>query len=226
MNDTQWRRYQVFLQERDGEPHQDAGSVHAPDAELALLNARDVFVRRPACVSLWVVPVDEIYSRTAEEIKEQGNRGIGDHGGVSSGEAEVLSHSQSGVEVVLEMYDVFCKMKPAGTQRMVGQVEAGTPAEAMEKANKQFSSGGTTAAEGRLAASTPFVWWVVPDRAVMRSSPLEAQSMFSPALDKPFRLSTDFRTLTTMREIKKVDLPHSDADQPEPGASNSLPDAR
>ncbi|HOU40189.1 MAG TPA: phenylacetic acid degradation protein [Promineifilum sp.] len=59
MND-QWPRYEVFKQERDGGPFRNVGSVHAPDAEMALLNARDVFARRPACRCLWVVPAAAI----------------------------------------------------------------------------------------------------------------------------------------------------------------------
>src|SRR5215510_1998522 len=68
MTDTQWPRFIVFQQAKAGEPHQYAGSVHAPDAEMALMNARDVFVRRPACVSLWIVPAAMIFSKTAEEL--------------------------------------------------------------------------------------------------------------------------------------------------------------
>ena len=48
MTDTQWPLYEVFEQERPGQPHRNAGAVHAPDPELALQNARDVFVRRYA----------------------------------------------------------------------------------------------------------------------------------------------------------------------------------
>ena len=55
-----WPRFEVFKQEREGQPHRNVGSVHAPDAELALLSARDVFARRPACYSLWVVPAAAI----------------------------------------------------------------------------------------------------------------------------------------------------------------------
>jgi len=35
--------WEVFTQEKQGAPHEHAGSVHAPDAELALQNARDVY---------------------------------------------------------------------------------------------------------------------------------------------------------------------------------------
>ena len=40
--------------------HVHAGTVHAPDAELALQNARDLFTRRSEGVSLWVVKSSEI----------------------------------------------------------------------------------------------------------------------------------------------------------------------
>ena len=60
-------RYEVFKQEREGAPFRNVGSVHAPDAELALLAARDVFARRPACHSLWVVPAAAIVARSVQE---------------------------------------------------------------------------------------------------------------------------------------------------------------
>ena len=56
MADSQWPLWEVFTQEGRGAPHEHAGSVHAPDAELALQNARDVYARRGGVVSLWVVP--------------------------------------------------------------------------------------------------------------------------------------------------------------------------
>ncbi|MFB3906328.1 MAG: phenylacetic acid degradation protein [Acidobacteriota bacterium] len=68
MPDTQWPRFEVFLIEEDGKPAEHVGSVHAPDREMALLNARDVFVRRPRCRHLWVVPSAHVLFRTAEEL--------------------------------------------------------------------------------------------------------------------------------------------------------------
>jgi ring-1,2-phenylacetyl-CoA epoxidase subunit PaaB len=52
----QWPLWEVFTQPKDGSPYEHAGSVHAPDAELALQNARDVYARRSEAVSIWVVP--------------------------------------------------------------------------------------------------------------------------------------------------------------------------
>ncbi|MBI5836828.1 MAG: 1,2-phenylacetyl-CoA epoxidase subunit B [Candidatus Eisenbacteria bacterium] len=51
--------WEVFLQE-DGQPHVHAGSLRAPDAEMALQNARDVYARRGAVTGLWVVRTADI----------------------------------------------------------------------------------------------------------------------------------------------------------------------
>jgi ring-1,2-phenylacetyl-CoA epoxidase subunit PaaB len=48
--------WEVFVRQRRGMSHVHAGSLHAPDAETALLNARDVYTRRSEGVSVWVVP--------------------------------------------------------------------------------------------------------------------------------------------------------------------------
>ena len=71
MTDTQWPRFEVFLTEDEGKPAAHVGSVHASDPEIALLNARDVFVRRPQCRDLWVAPAGRVLFRTAEELRSQ-----------------------------------------------------------------------------------------------------------------------------------------------------------
>ena len=47
--------YEVFRQEKDGDPMRHGGSVLAPDAELALHYAREMFSRRGESMRLWVV---------------------------------------------------------------------------------------------------------------------------------------------------------------------------
>ncbi len=54
-NSSNWPLWEVFTQKKTGSPHEHAGSVHAPDSEIALQNARDVYARRNEAVSLWVV---------------------------------------------------------------------------------------------------------------------------------------------------------------------------
>ncbi len=65
--DTQWPLWEVFVQEKQGAPHEHAGSVHAPDAEIALQNARDVYARRGRLLSLWVVPSAAITATTPSD---------------------------------------------------------------------------------------------------------------------------------------------------------------
>src|SRR5690606_8211928 len=47
--------WEVFRQEKDGEPMRHGGSVMAPDAELATHYARELFGRRQESVRLWIV---------------------------------------------------------------------------------------------------------------------------------------------------------------------------
>ncbi len=60
MNDTQWPVFEVFHQQTRGEPHIHVGSVHATDAESAMILAKEQFGRRQACVNFWVVPAGAI----------------------------------------------------------------------------------------------------------------------------------------------------------------------
>jgi ring-1,2-phenylacetyl-CoA epoxidase subunit PaaB len=64
---SQWPLWEVFAQGEGGAPHEHVGSLHAPDAEIALQNARDVYARRGPVVSLWVVPSVEITASPSDE---------------------------------------------------------------------------------------------------------------------------------------------------------------
>ena len=57
---NEWPLWEVFIRTKGGLSHRHAGSVRAPDAELALRHARDTYTRRLEGVSLWVVPSAQI----------------------------------------------------------------------------------------------------------------------------------------------------------------------
>jgi ring-1,2-phenylacetyl-CoA epoxidase subunit PaaB len=59
--------FEVFIQPKPGLPHQHVGSLHAPDAEMALQNARDVYTRREEGRNIWVVPSVHITANSPEE---------------------------------------------------------------------------------------------------------------------------------------------------------------
>ena len=53
--------YEVFRQEKDGDPMRHGGSVLAPDPSLAVHYAREMFGRRQESVRLWVVRRADIH---------------------------------------------------------------------------------------------------------------------------------------------------------------------
>lgn len=59
--------FEVFIRSKNGLSHKHVGSVHAPDAALALDAARDVFTRRQEGVSIWVVPSAQIIASDPAE---------------------------------------------------------------------------------------------------------------------------------------------------------------
>ena len=61
--------WEVFIRSRNGLAHKHVGSLHAPDATMALHAARDVYTRRGEGLSVWVVPSAAI---TASDPAEKG----------------------------------------------------------------------------------------------------------------------------------------------------------
>lgn len=177
MSDTQWTRYQVFEQERADLPHRNAGSVHAPDIEIALENARDVFVRRPHCLSLWVAPDHAVFAKTRQELAHD------DWTGAPAPDAQN------------ELYLVFQKQGQVARETYVthvGQVAASSSRQALSIALQTFS------------AQHVSVWWIVPERAVLKSKATDIQSMFAPANEKKYRMHSFYPVEPMMRELKSA----------------------
>jgi phenylacetate-CoA oxygenase PaaH subunit len=177
--DTQWPRWEVFEQEREGAPYLNAGSVHAPDEEMALENARDVFVRRPHCVCLWVIPAEAIYAKTAQELANDDWR-------VTQAEGEP------------QPYLIFQKQSQRATEtfvKHVGEVFADSPQEALALGLEKFGEG------------EALVWWVCPASAVIKSDEADALPMFGPAEHKPYRHPQFYKVVSQLREIKSGKAP-------------------
>ena len=179
MNDTQWPRFELFLQDRDGRPHFNVGTVHAPDAEMALLNGRDVYARRPNCISLWAAPSDAIYAKTAEELAED----------------DSWQNETPPADAPERAWYVFQKQSQRSAMTYVahtGEVPARTAVEAMQKAIAAYDD----------PEKPTWVWWVCPADAITRSSEEDIDSMFIPARNKPYKHPQAYRTVTAMRKIK------------------------
>jgi ring-1,2-phenylacetyl-CoA epoxidase subunit PaaB len=57
---NEWPLWEVFIRGQHGQSHRHVGSLHAPDAEMAIKHARDVYTRRNEGVSIWVVKAADI----------------------------------------------------------------------------------------------------------------------------------------------------------------------
>ena len=55
MSEPVLEAWEVFRQEKDGDPMRHGGSVMAPDAVLATHYARELFGRRQESIRLWIV---------------------------------------------------------------------------------------------------------------------------------------------------------------------------
>ena len=63
----EWPLWEVFIRSQHGLSHKHVGSLHAPDAGMAVNNARDVYTRRNEGVSLWVVRADAVIASSPDE---------------------------------------------------------------------------------------------------------------------------------------------------------------
>lgn len=66
---SEWPLWEIFIRGQHGMNHRHVGSLHAADAETAILNARDVYTRRNEGVSIWAVKAEDI---TASAPSEKG----------------------------------------------------------------------------------------------------------------------------------------------------------
>ena len=62
-----WPLWEVFVRGKRGLNHVHVGSLHAPDAQMAVRNARDLYTRRNEGVSIWVVPSEAITASSPDE---------------------------------------------------------------------------------------------------------------------------------------------------------------
>ena len=66
----EWPLWEIFIRSQHGLSHKHVGSLHAPDAEMAINNARDVYTRRNEGVSIWVVQSSDVVASTPSERGE------------------------------------------------------------------------------------------------------------------------------------------------------------
>lgn len=64
---AEWPLWEIFIRSQHGLAHKHVGSLHAPDAEMAISNARDVYTRRNEGISVWVVRSSQIVASNPDD---------------------------------------------------------------------------------------------------------------------------------------------------------------
>ena len=64
---NEWPLWEVFIRSQHGLAHRHVGSLHAPDAAMAVNNARDVYTRRNEGTSIWVVKSADITASSPDD---------------------------------------------------------------------------------------------------------------------------------------------------------------
>jgi phenylacetate-CoA oxygenase PaaH subunit len=71
--------FEVFRQEREGQPFQHGGSLEAPDLTFAEAYARELYGRRDESFALWIVPreaVDEVREPYVADVFDRDYRRV------------------------------------------------------------------------------------------------------------------------------------------------------
>jgi len=63
-----WETWEVFHQKKRGDQHIHVGIVHAPNADMALVMAKEAFGRRGITANLWVVKSSNIVATPYEDM--------------------------------------------------------------------------------------------------------------------------------------------------------------
>jgi phenylacetate-CoA oxygenase PaaH subunit len=104
--------YEVFRQEKDGDPMRHGGNVLAPDPELAMHYARELFGRRGESDRLWIVrradivvledadllhpPLDRSYKKPGGYIMRDKLAAARGKAGTSKPKARATGHDRTG----------------------------------------------------------------------------------------------------------------------------------
>ena len=109
---TELEPYEVFQQQKDGDPMRHGGNVMAPDATLAIHYAREMFGRRNESTRLWVVrradigvledpdlldpPLDRSFKKPGGYVMRDKLAAARERAGTSKPEARAEGHDRTG----------------------------------------------------------------------------------------------------------------------------------
>jgi ring-1,2-phenylacetyl-CoA epoxidase subunit PaaB len=186
----QFETYEVFHQKKEGTAFAYVGPVHAPEADVAFLFAKEQFSRRFACTGMWVVPTRAI----------QVTAYVGDQESVydtlpAIAPATTPIPSETIQEAAAyaageEDYDIFHLKKRGKAHVHVGKVRASSPLEALQQAKAVFG-------EQRPVVNV----WVVRAADVLRSTD-DDRDIWSTTPEKKYRDAIAYKVQDRIERFK------------------------
>lgn len=144
----QFGTYEAFHQKKEGTPFVYVGPVHAPEADVAFLFAKEQYSRRFACTGLWVVPTAAItvtaYVGDQESAYDTlplltNEQAAAPNPQAGTRYADDTAAEEAAYAAGEEDYDIFHLKKRGKAHQHVGKVRACSPAQALQVAKAVFS---------------------------------------------------------------------------------------
>jgi ring-1,2-phenylacetyl-CoA epoxidase subunit PaaB len=161
----QFGTYEVFVQPKEGKPFQHEGIVHAPNAEMAYVLAKEAFTRRFTCTSLYVVDTHDVFVSPMTEGDQNVYERIED----------IPTDDSSATQ-----YEIYHLIKRGKQHIHAGTVMASSPAAAMAKAKQT------------LIAKLVYNVWAIKTNSIRFTSP-EDNDLWVTLPEKKFRDAADYK---------------------------------
>ena len=189
----QFGTYEVFHQKKEGAPFVYVGPVHAPEADVAFLFAKEQFSRRFACTGLWVVPTAAI--TVSEYVGDQESAYdtlplLRAAAPAAPAPADDTAAEEAAYAAGEEDYDIFHLKKRGKAHQHVGKVRASSPAEALQVAKAVFG-------EQRPVVNV----WAVRAADMLRSDD-DDRDIWSTTPEKKYRDAISYKVQDRIEKFK------------------------
>ena len=188
----QFGTYEVFHQKKESAPFMYVGPVHAPEADVAFLFAKEQFSRRFACTGLWVVPTAAITVTAYVGDQESAYDTLPL---LPANQAPAVTTNDTAAEEAAyaageEDYDIFHLKKRGKAHQHMGKVRASSPADALQVAKAVFG-------EQRPVANV----WAVRSADILRSDE-EDRDIWTTTPEKKYRDAISYKVQDRIEKFK------------------------
>ena len=177
----QFPTYEVFHQRKENAAYSYVGPVHAPEADVAFLFAKEQFSRRFPCTGMWVVPTSAI------QVTPYGN----DQESVYDLLPLVPADSAPAAAAGQQEYDIFHLKKRGKAHAHVGQVRAASSEAALQQAKTAFG-------DQRPVVNV----WVIRSADLLRSDD-DDRDMWTTTPDKKYREAISYKVQDRIDRFKQ-----------------------